>query len=308
VVFIPSIWSASDTTLYDNLALEHLFCSRLIVGHVRPTLLDYLIQYPGTLRELSVRSHTVHAARVTIDPESTGHVTLFNCSDLFEHKYNQCNFDRIVSSIMSLSLALPNLTHIHILIAKPQDFQNWTASRSYSWSLVASLDYFVDQLVRNLTNYTLCDVGLEVRPPEVIQVESYICRPRWIDVGWRYEPGVPDCGLKQLRATWMHPDQRSRIGCDVCTRESDIIGYLCILEYNIKYPCATFALCYLSVQCQGYLAIAGIYINKFIVCRCKVKLGSIEPLVTLQALSGECLKKILDHVLFDVKLLLVSIP
>ena len=53
-----------------------------------------------------------------------------------------------VSSIMGLSVDLPNLIHIHIFIAR-SNF--WHCS--YLDSLVAFLDYFVEELVSSLTNH-----------------------------------------------------------------------------------------------------------------------------------------------------------
>jgi hypothetical protein len=149
-------YTGSDPNVYLNLARGHLLCRRLIVGHVHPTLLDYLSQYSGTLQELSVlicdsemrwedsdalaerfwttvlpkhavtirilnicpgfeggwcySDQAIHvlmqckqlrSLSVTVDPEATGHVRLFQ-DNHFEHNYDQCAFDKIVSLLFML--------------------------------------------------------------------------------------------------------------------------------------------------------------------------------------------------------------
>ena len=47
-------YTGQDTNVCLDLARARLFCSRLIVHHVDPTLLNYLSQYSGTLQELSL--------------------------------------------------------------------------------------------------------------------------------------------------------------------------------------------------------------------------------------------------------------
>ena len=117
-----------------------------------------------------------------------------------------------VSSIMGLSLGLPNLNHIHILIAH----SDW--HRHYCESQAAFLHYIIDKLVSNLTNY----VGQAARLSylaELIQVESRVCRPwQWINCScyWQYRVVAPICGLKPVRVPWAFANLRSRIGCDVC--------------------------------------------------------------------------------------------
>ena len=106
-----------------------------------------------------------------------------------------------VSSIMGLSVDLPNLIHIHIFIAR-SNF--WHCS--YLDSLVAFLDYFVEELVSSLTNHVAGQGCL-------IQVESRVCRPQQC---WHYKVVAPSYGLKPLRRVLWNTDQRSRIGCDVC--------------------------------------------------------------------------------------------
>ena len=118
-----------------------------------------------------------------------------------------------VSSIMGLSLGLPNLIHIHIHIA--QTTTVWQRCRV--GSLVAFLNYFIDELVSNLTNYVGLAAGQGCLPAELIQVELLMCRPRWVEGGrWRYKVVAPSCGLKPLRVLWKYGNQRSRVGCDVC--------------------------------------------------------------------------------------------
>ena len=111
---------------------------------------------------------------------------------------------------MDLSLGLPNLIHIHILISHSNFF-----SSHYSYSVVVFLNYFVDELVSNLTKYRGQATGL-VCLAELIQVESRMCRPRqWLDGTWQYNVVVPRYGLKPLRVRW-DDHLRSRVGCDVC--------------------------------------------------------------------------------------------
>jgi hypothetical protein len=84
-------------------------------------------------------------------------------------------------------------------------------------SLVAFLCYFVDKLVNNLTNYVGLAAGRCSLPAELIQVETRMCRPRWVKGGcWGYEVVAPSCGLEPLRVPWHYRNQRSRVGCDVC--------------------------------------------------------------------------------------------
>ena len=121
-----------------------------------------------------------------------------------------------VSSIIGLSLGLPNLIHIHIYITYiDTDLQHCRVGRCRVASLVAYRKYFIEELVRNLTNYP----GLAGRgclPAELIQVESRMCKSRWVEEGhWGYEVATPSsCGLKPLRVR--RRDQRSRVGCDIC--------------------------------------------------------------------------------------------
>ena len=76
------------------------------------------------------------------------------------------------------------------------------------------MNYFVDELVSNLTNYVGQAAGLGCLV-ELIKVESHVCRPRqWLNGSWQYKVVAP--GLKPLRVLWNYADQRSRVGCDVC--------------------------------------------------------------------------------------------
>ena len=50
---------------------------------------------------------------------------------------------------MGLSLGLPTLIHIHTLIVHLNIWRSW-----YAESVVAFFNYFVDELVSNLTNHT----------------------------------------------------------------------------------------------------------------------------------------------------------
>ena len=114
---------------------------------------------------------------------------------------------------MGLSLGLPNLIHIHIFIAQ----SNAVWHRCYVESLLIFLNYFVDKLVNNLTNYVGLAAGQGSLPAELIQVETRMCRPRWVRGScWGYEVVAPSCGLEPLCVPWKYGNQRSRVGCNVC--------------------------------------------------------------------------------------------
>ena len=132
---------------------------------------------------------------------------------------------QVFSIMMGLSLDLPNLTHIHILIAQSNSWHY-----CYVESLAAFLNYFVDKLVSNLMNYVRWVAGLGCLA-ELIQVELRVCRPQqWHNSSWQYKVKSPRYGLKPLRVLWKYGDQRSWIGCDVC------LGPLWIvLEWGILF-------------------------------------------------------------------------
>jgi hypothetical protein len=115
---------------------------------------------------------------------------------------------------MGLSLGLPNLIHIHIFVA--QSSAVWLRCH-YAESLLMFLNYFIDKLVNNLTNYVGLATGRCSLPAELIQVEMRMCRPRWVKGGcWGYEVVAPSSGLEPLFVPWKYRNQRSRVGCDVC--------------------------------------------------------------------------------------------